>query len=121
LFDKNPIALSIFNFLRLFGSHIEAYDSVENYVFDNRIRAKLASLRKRYGYKWLGIEEIYILRTSLAMFKRSANRFALSRLSMMIKSLFFLPIRDGSLSINKLKGPRVFIFFFSYFLLILKQ
>jgi hypothetical protein len=121
LFDKNPVALSIFNFLRLFGSHIEGYNSVENYVFDDRMREKIRSLRQRYGYKWLGIEEIYILRTALSIFKRSASRFALSNLSMMIKSLFFLPIMDGSLSINKLRGPRVFLFFFSYFLLLLKQ
>lgn len=121
LFDRNPVALSIFNFLRLFGSHIERYDSVENYVFNNRIRGKIRSLRKRYGYKWLGIEEIYVLRTALSIFKRSASRFALTNLSMIIKSLFFLPIRDGSLSIYKLRGPRIFMFFFSYFLLLLRQ
>ena len=121
LFDKNPVALGIFNFIRLFGSHIERYDTVENYVFDDAIRQKIGSLRERYGYKWLGIEEIYVLRTALSMFLKSANRFALSRLSMIIKSLFFLPIMDGSLSLEKLRGPRIFLFFFSYFLLLLKQ
>ena len=49
LFDQNPVAISIFGFLRLFGSHIERYGSVENYVFEGHIRRKLNSLRKRYG------------------------------------------------------------------------
>jgi len=40
----------------------------------------------------------------------------------MIKSLIFLPLkRDGNLSVNKLRGPRIFIFFFSYFFSLVKQ
>lgn len=121
LFDKNPVALIIFTFLRLFGSHIEKYGVVENYVFNNEAREKIASLRQRYGYKWLGIEEILIVRSTLSIFFKSASHFALKNLSTLIKSLFFLPISGHKFSLNKLAGPRVFLFFFSYFMVLIKQ
>ena len=61
------------------------------------------------------------MRTALSFFFRSANRVALQYLSGVIQSFLILPFRKGNLDINRLRGPRIFIFFFSFFLLLLKQ
>jgi hypothetical protein len=61
------------------------------------------------------------MRTALSFFFLSANRIAFQYLSGVIQSFLILPYRRGNLDIKRLRGPRIFIFFFSFFLLLLKQ
>jgi len=51
LFHRNPVATSIFNFLKIFSSHIEKYDVITNYALVEEDRNKIEYLRNKYGLK----------------------------------------------------------------------
>jgi len=120
IFDRNPIALGIFNFIKAFGPHLEKYPIVENYVFENKNRNKIAYLKKKYGPTWLGKEEVVIFRSVLGIFKNSVNPYSMRYLSIILNSLYLSPMHDYKLNEKKMKALRIFIFFVSYLLSLIR-
>jgi len=121
LFHRNPVATSIFNFLKIFSSHIEKFDVIINYALIDEDRSKIEYLRRKYGRKWLGKEEIIILRSALSLFKRSANYYALSGFLTLTKALFFFPFSSNISNQSRIGGARIFLFFMSYIMFIIKS
>jgi len=122
IFDKNPIALATFNFLRVFRSGLERRHRsiLSNYVFDRDKRDKISYLKNKYGRTWLGREEIIILKSVLRFFFYSANPYGLKYFSFFLKSLFVSPLKFYALRMSKIRSIRIILFFYSFMQSVIK-
>jgi hypothetical protein len=64
---------------------------------------------------------VVLLRTAVRMFLRSANNYTARHLSVILKSLFFTPIKKYALNQNILSGVRVLMFFLSNLIILIRS
>jgi len=58
---------------------------------------------------------------AMLLFFKSANFFSFNYLLSVFKHFFFLPFKTFKLNEERLRGARIFLFFFSYLALLIKS
>jgi len=114
LFHKNIVALLFFFYVYMFLFYdLEKFQLLKNMIFSKRVFDKIKFLRKKFEDKnWLGAEQLEIMRYALRFFYFGINPYSYWVLYDTYKSNFFLPFDFSYLSYEKMKGSKIFMFFF---------